>query len=189
MAAQTATRGNEILVQKSTPSPSGTAIWTTQTVSPAEVPSKLVLAMEQIAQQINGCPVTLRARHAPGGESMKVDGTVVKGPAQRVHLTVANRDTRRIVAASVTVRGSSGKPRLTQTLGTQNGWEAARTLDVWFGGESGKETAADFAVPGLSAATLVELNSVTYADGSTWKLAAGSACRFTIDPTMLVGER
>jgi hypothetical protein len=189
LAAQTATQGNEILVQKSTTTPSGATTWTTQTVTPAEVPSKLVLAMEQIAQQINGCPVTMRARHAPGGDSMKVDGAAIKGPAQRLHLMVTDRDARQIVAANVTVRGLTGKPRLTQTLGAPDAADAAKTLEVRFAAEPGKEKSADFAVPGLTAATFVELNSVTYADGSTWKLAGGSACRSAIDGTMLIGNR
>jgi len=41
-------------------------------------------------------------------------------------------------------------------------------------------------VPGLSAVSMIDLNSVTYSDGSTWKLAAGSVCSSRIDPMMLV---
>lgn len=190
LAAQTASQGmSEIVVQKTTTSPSGAAAQTTQAGNQVRVTGQLALTMEHIAQTINGCPVTMWARHAPDGDSIKVNGALIKGPAQRLHLIVSNRDSRQIVAANVTVWGFTGKPRLTQTLTTHNASDASRTLDVRFAGEPNKELSADFGVPGLTAATTIELNSVTYADGSTWRLATGSACRSSIDGVMYIGER
>jgi len=145
--------------------------------------------MATIAQQINGCPVSLRASHAPGGDSMKVNGVRIEGAAQMLHLTLINPDSRHIVAANVTVRGFTDKPRLTQTMTTQDAPDTAKTLNVSFPADSGKEISAEFLVPGLSAATFIELNSVTYADGSTWKLPAGRVCRSQIDGIMPVGNR
>jgi len=60
---------------------------------------------------------------------------------------------------------------------------------VKFPNQPGREAAADVTVPGLSGVTTIELNSVTYADGSTWKLAGGSVCRSPIDGFMLIGNR
>ena len=188
LAAQSGTAGMEGL-QNTATAPDGSAARTKATASQAQVQAQLAATMEQIAQQINGCPVTMRARHAPGGDAMKVNGTPIKGPAQRLHLMVANRDSRQIVAANVTVWGFTDRPRLAQTLTTHNGSDASRTLDVRFAGGQGKELSSDFAIPGLTATTSIGLNSITYADGSSWKLATGSVCRSSIDGLMYIGER
>ncbi len=192
LAAQTATADQaqlQTLTQMTAAAPSPATGPTAPAGSPAQPQSRLAVAMEQIAQLLNGCPVTLRAQHAPGGDSMMVNGIHVKGPAQALHLIVTNRDSRQVVAANLTVWGFSGNPRLAQTLTTHNASEAARTLDVRFAGAPGKETSADFAVPGLTASTAIVLNSVTYADGSTWKLAPGGSCWASVDGVMRIGDR
>jgi len=137
---------------------------------------------------IDTCPISLQARHAPGGDMIKVDGVPIKGIAQMLHLTVTNPDSRHVVAANVTVRGFANKGRLMQAMSDQDSYDAAKTLDVSFPSGSSKEAAADLRVPGFSAVTLIDLNSVTYSDGSSWKLAAGGSCRSWIDGLMLVSS-
>ena len=194
LAAQTtmgqpgfATQGMAV-IQKTSPASDGPATWATGTSSPAQAPAGVALQMSEMAQPMNGCPVTLRAGHNPGGDTMEVNGVRTGSVAQMLHLSVANRDSRPIVAANVTVHGLANKPRLTKTQPDHNTADAAKTLDVQFAAGTGKEVAADLTVPGLSAATAIELNSVTYADGSTWKLA-GSFCRAPIDGVMRIGDR
>jgi hypothetical protein len=117
---------------------------------------------------------------------VKVNGVPVNGVAQRLHLIVTNPDSRRVVQASVTVRGFADKARVVQTMSSSDSPDAARTMDVRFLAGSGKEVSADLRVPGLTAVSAIDLNSVTYADGSIWKLAAGGSCRSWIDGLMLV---
>jgi hypothetical protein len=74
------------------------------------------------------------------------------------------------------------------TLGSDPS-DATRTLDVAFPAGSDKNASADLWVPGMSAVYSIDLVSVTYADGSTWKLAAGKTCHTPIDGVMLVGGR
>ena len=119
---------------------------------------------------------------------MKVNGVPIEGVAQKLHLTVTNPDSRRVVAANVTVRGFADKARLMQVMPGQHSFDAARTLDVRFPVDPGKETSADLRVPGLTAISAIDLNSVTYADGSVWKLASGGSCRSWIEGFMLVGS-
>ena len=145
----------------------------------------------QAAPPSGACPVSLRAQQAPGGDRIVVNGVLPTGTAQNLHLIVSAPGSRRVVAANVTVRGFSNKTRVLQTTQSGNSGDAAKTLDVRFPvgpdpATSDKEISADLAVPGLTAVTVIDLNSVTYSDGSTWKLAAGSKCRSWIDGVMLV---
>lgn len=141
----------------------------------------------EIAAPAANCPVSLRAQQMPGGDRMMVNGVPGKAIAQMLHLTAIAPRSRQVVAANVTVRGYSSKARFLPTrLSNQDAADASKTLDVAFNFATNKETSADVSVAGFSAVTVVDLNSVTYSDGSTWKLAAGSACRSWIDGFMLV---
>jgi hypothetical protein len=134
-----------------------------------------------------GCPVLLNARQAPGGNPMVVNGVRIKGIAQLLHLIVTSPNSKRVVAANVTVHGFANKGRVVPTLSAQDSSDATKTFDVKFPAEP-KEISTDLAVPGFSAVSAIDLNSVTYADGSTWKLAAGSTCSSRIDPIMQTGS-
>jgi hypothetical protein len=140
----------------------------------------------QISPLVNSCPVSLHARHAPGGDMIKVDAVPINGIAQLIHLTVANPDSKQIVAANITVRGFTDKGRLIQVMSNQDSYDARKTIDVKFSAGAGKEVSANLSLPGFSAVSLIDLNSVTYSDGSNWKLAPGNSCRSWIDGLMLV---
>ena len=134
------------------------------------------------------CPVSVRAQHGTGAGMLEAKGAPPKGVGQAVHLSVADPERRQIVAANVTVRGLSNKARMVPVQSNQPVSDASRTMDVRFILDDDRER-ADLRVPGLSATSSVELNSVAYADGSTWKAEAGSVCRTPIDGFMLVDMR
>jgi len=156
------------------------------TVTPKQPVAKLTVI--EVAPPPS-CPISLHARHAGGAEMWKVDGVPIQSPAQRLHLTISDSDSRRIVAANVTVRGFSGKARYMPAESTQDSSDAAKTLDVRFPAGPDKETAANLTVPGLTAVSVIDLNSVTYSDGSSWKLVAGGSCRSWVDGLMLVSSQ
>jgi hypothetical protein len=123
----------------------------------------------------------------PGGDRWVVNGATVKPLAQKLHLTARTPHSGPVVAANITVRGYAGTPRFTPIESPdQDAGKAARTLDVAFAPAQGRETSTDIALAGFSAVTVVDLNSITYADGSTWKLNAAGSCRTRIDGTMLI---
>ena len=136
------------------------------------------------------CPVSVHAKQAGGGEMQRVDRAHPKGVGQGVHLILTNRDSRQIVGAKVTVRGLTAKNRVVNTLSTQDdSSDAAKTLNLTFPAGSGNESSTDIWVPGLTAIQSIDLNSLAYADGSTWQLSAGMTCRTIPDAFMLVGGR
>lgn len=139
-----------------------------------------------------GCPVSLRALHGADGNMLKVDKNRPAGIAQLLHLIVTNPDSRQIVAARVRVRGLSGKGRMTLTANqdaTQGAGDTTRSLEARFSTGAGKEVSSDVWVPGMTAVLDVELNSVTFADGTTRKFAGVEACRIGPEPLMLIADR
>jgi hypothetical protein len=151
----------------------------TVTVATVAVPS---------AAAADGCPVSLRAQQGMGGD-MRTISSRPAGIAQLLHLTISNRDSKRITGASVTVRGLTSKGRMVRTVSAGGSTEAAKTLDVGFSDGSGKESVADLWAPGLTSVQFIDVHSVTYADGSTWKLASGATCHIRPDWVMLVSSR
>jgi len=154
-------------------------------------PPQTQTVITQLPPQSNACPVSVQARQAASWNRMEVGNDHPKGPAQRLHLTLVNPKPKQITGATVTVRGLTPKTRVTLTPMAVDSApsDAAKTLNVTFPDGTGKEVSADLWVPGLSAANSIDLTSVTYADGSTWKLAAGHTCHATIDGFMLIGTR
>jgi hypothetical protein len=168
-----------------TTAPDGSAVWTTQTLSQKDMQA----AINRMSA-LGSCPVSLHAQQSAAATRREVGNADSRpqGVAQSLHLTVTNPDSRVVVAANVTVRGFADKGRMVGVLSTQGSSDAAKTLDVHFPAGSGKQVSANLRVPGLTAVSAIDLNSVTYADGSVWKLASASSCRSWIDGFMLVGN-
>jgi hypothetical protein len=133
-----------------------------------------------------GCPVFLRAQHTADGGLLNVDKRRPERPAQLLHLTLTNPDSRQIVAARVRVHGLSGKGRVTQTMSGADRPDAASTIEVQLVQRSGKEAYGDLRVPNMTAVLSIDLNSVTYADGSTGSFTGHDACRVVPDKLMLI---
>ena len=133
-----------------------------------------------------GCPVFLRAQHAADGGLLNVDKRRPERPGQLLHLTLTNPDSRQIVAARVRVHGLSGKGRVTQTMSGADRPDATSTIEVQLVQGSGKEAYGDLRVPNMTAVLSIDLNSVTYADGSTGSFTGHDACRVVPDKLMLI---
>jgi hypothetical protein len=175
----------------------GTPVFAQQSATPGNLtrllqgtPAQSTLL--QLTKQSPGasCPVSLRARH-------KADGTMVqtgaqtheahpKGLGQWLHLTLANPQGKKVITAWITVQGFSNRARVTQTSG--NGSDASQTLSVRFTAvDQAAET--DVWVPDMTAVQTIDLNSVTFGDGSVWSFAGNAGCRITPDPLMLIAGR
>ena len=139
-----------------------------------------------------GCPISLHALHGASGDMLKVDKSRPQGIAQLIHLILTTPDSRRIVAAKVRVHGITGKSRITQTKSSRDESDASANLVVRFpdGPEKsagpGKDVSGDLWVPGMTAVLSIDLNSVTFADGSIWSFAGREACHVVPDKLMLI---
>ena len=155
--------------------------------APAQPSSNIVLA---IAPPGAGCPVSMHALQGSGSGLLRTrNQPPVNGFAQSIHLILGSwetgsRKTARVVSAKIVVQGYSGKARMEQASSEQTG-DRNRTIDVSFTPE-GKDVAADLLLPGFTAVSSIRLESITYSDGSTWKVGGEQACRVAPDPLMLV---
>ncbi len=149
---------------------------------------------------VPACPIDMRVHQRMGGSTVAVDANGIKRKvfAQRLRLFLNDlrRDSagQKIVSATVTVHGTSTKERI-QRLNSAPGTDfdsssgsMAKTLNVdlahW--GEPG--VSGDFLLPGFTSASRVDLESVTYEDGSVWKLSGNQTCRVAPDPVMLINH-
>jgi hypothetical protein len=147
------------------------------------------------------CPVAMHASQSIGKNLLAVRGNQqhVDVMAQRIHLILSNFKSPNpkptIASAKVTVRGLSSKGRTIQTLSIQPGStqpgtsDLTRALDVTFSPDTENSVSADLLLPGFTSVKSIELNTVTYADGSNWKVSAQAACRVAPDPVMLISNR
>jgi hypothetical protein len=136
------------------------------------------------------CPVSMRAEHLSDGEMVKTRDAKPQGIGQSLHLTFIARDSRRIASAALTIQGVNPKGRVMQASATGGGSpEATAKLTVEFTPGPERRDLADIRVPGMTAVQSIEVNSVGYSDGSTWKLAGSLHCRVAPDGLMLVSNR
>jgi hypothetical protein len=148
------------------------------------------------SQQLNfsvaskgACPVGLRAQHGADGNIRKVDKNRPEGIAQLLHLIITSRDSRQIVEARLRVRGTSGKGRVDRADSDQNsasGMDATRNVTARFRPGGDNEIVANAWVPGLTSVLQVDVNAVTFADGSVEQFGAADGCRFTPEHLMLI---
>ena len=139
------------------------------------------------------CPVQMRATQGSGQGAL----VAVKpgqpdpdrgGNSQRIHLAVNNTGAARIRTADVRVHGTTAMPRMVPLAGASGPATITRGMHVSFSEGTGNESSSDVVLRDFTSVRSIDLLSVTYADGTTWKSSAG-ACRIVPDPVMLIGAR
>jgi len=137
------------------------------------------------------CPVSLHALQGSGTGLVAVrDAKPVSGPVQRIHLILGGGAALRVAGAKAVVYGLSGKSQILHASPRDNERsDLTKTLDIRFAPEGDKSVAADLTLPGFTSVTSVQLESISYTDGTAWKVAGERACHVAPDPLMLITER
>ena len=162
--------------------------------APGQPPSETTVFRTQ--PPATACPVSLRAQHGATGGMLQADKGRPKGLAQLLLLTLTSPDSRQIVSARVRVRGLPGKAHSAQALSglgnsgpgnsIRDDADVIRTLAVQFSQGPSHTATGDLWVPGVTAVLTIDLNSVTFADGSTLTFTSQDGCRIAPDHLMLV---
>jgi hypothetical protein len=137
------------------------------------------------------CPVSMRAQQRTSASGLtRAGGGNVAVPGQRIHLDV-DRGPNAVVAIHVTVRGTTARPRIYAAQSQQVRPDAVKTFTLTADGASANNVviSSDLLLRGFTSVQLVNLDSVSYADGSLWTPAAGKSCSVAPDPLMLVSSR
>jgi hypothetical protein len=151
------------------------------------------------------CPVGLLASHGSSlpvamnayGDVRPQTGPAINGrrvvpqvpaPAlyQRIHLTMINHLSREIVSARFTVHGYSDKPKAIELAGVSQGPDLSKTVNVVLDVKASGHASSDLSLSRFTAVTSIDLNSIIYADGTTWHVPSPGACSVTPDSLMLV---
>jgi hypothetical protein len=144
-------------------------------------------------QVSQGCPVAMRlnqkfnsAVRQVGKDPKRLD------PAANLHLEISsapnsNAKAAAVKAAMVTIQGYDRSPRL--ELISPSPSLPVRTMHIQFAPVAGNGASADFAVSGIVSVSRLQIDSLTFANGATWRPARGESCIVTPDPFMLVGTR
>ena len=138
-----------------------------------------------------GCPVQMNAQHeSVFRDKVDIDKAWPKGIGQQLHIALTNAKSEEITGIKITVYGSSGKGSLLSARAAEaNSPEATKTLDLKLTVGAKKDASTDLWVSGLTAVTHIDLDTVTYADGSKWRSSALETCHFRPDPVMLISSR
>ena len=159
--------------------------------------AKLALATPPLHMDRTNCPVGLQVKHGPGlPRGMAAAGPAINGKPlpygqvqiaeqnQRIDLTLINLSPQSIVSAQVVVHGFSNKWRYVPLSGADP--DLATTVDVALDVKGNGQASRNLSLSQFTAITAVDVNAITYADGSTWRTSSPGACSASPDLFMLV---
>ena len=135
------------------------------------------------------CPVGLSVNHGSSFPSRKTVGPFASPSApaqeQRIQLTMTNLSPQEIVKAQITVHGLSDKWRYVP-LPEAPAPDLTKKVEVTLDVRGNSHASSDVSLSRFASVTSVDLNSLTYADGSAWEASSSAACSVVPDPFMLV---
>jgi len=142
---------------------------------------------------VEGCPIDMRAKQGVWDRTIRVrDGEKERGRqqfGQRISLSLKDAHQKRIVKATVRVRGLNGTSRAIPTPADDSQiWNTTRTLKVNFVEQEDGTVYADLRLVGFTAVGPIQLLNVSYSDGSVWTISRSEPCNVRPDPLMLITE-
>jgi len=155
-----------------------------------DIQKPLVYALET-SPDSGACPIHMHALQTGGGNLLNARDARPGEFSQRIHLILGNSaGAARIVAIEVSVYGTSGKNRAVPTLVARGpAWDARKTFDLQVNIGENEEASTNLILRGFTSVQSINLESVTYADGSIWSPSSSRSCHIAPDPLMLVGSR
>jgi hypothetical protein len=137
------------------------------------------------------CPVGLKVNHGPSLQKRDTKSGPFVPPApkvqeQRIQLTMTNPSPKEIVSAQITIYGFSDKSRAIPLAGAKDTPDLRKTVNLVLDVKGNDHVSSDLSLHRFTSVAYVELDSITYADGATWKASPRSACSVTPELFMLV---
>lgn len=142
----------------------------------------------------SGCPVAIRAQHGRGdGKNILLKNGQLPEIAQQLHLTFSSAAPSRIVGIQITVHGTNGKGGMVQAQADLANNPAitnqiTRTLNLTLDVAPKDEAQLDLSLRSFTSVSQVDLDAISYADGSAWQASGAQACHFVPDGIMLIGR-
>jgi hypothetical protein len=159
--------------------------------------AKLASAPPPLHMDRTNCPVGLEVKHATGlPTAVSVEGPAINGKAipygqvqlavqnLGIHLILTNLSPQSIVSAQLVVHGFSSKWRYVPLSGADP--DLATTVDVALDVKGNGQASRNLSLSHFTAITAVDVNAITYADGSNWRTSSPGACSASPDLLMPV---
>ena len=147
-----------------------------------------------VISPVGGCPVAMRAKQGGTTQMIKTGQKPpetqpyepMPKPSQHIHLILWGfAKNKRVASAVITARGLSARGRIDRAASGSSS-ELRRTMTVTFTPDDDGTISAYVDLPAFTSVSSLQLESITYSDGSDWKLPDQHMCRVTPDPVMLV---
>jgi hypothetical protein len=141
------------------------------------------------------CPVGLEANHG----SFYLERKTVNGresdpgmtgnePSQRIRLKMTNQRLQDIVSLEITVHGLSDKWRTIPLASAPYKADLSKKLHLVLAVKPNGNASSDLALNHFTTVTAIDLDAVTYADGSVWRAPSPQACTVAPNPLMLASD-
>jgi hypothetical protein len=137
------------------------------------------------------CPVGLKVNHGPSFLKRNTDYGPFAPPdpkvqEQRIQLTMTNPSPKEIVSAQITVHGFSDKWRAIPLAGATDVPDLRKRVNIALNVKGNDHASSDLLLHRFTAVAYVDLDSLTYAGGATWKASSPGVCSVTPELLMLV---
>jgi hypothetical protein len=141
----------------------------------------------------DNCPVGLKVNHGPSFQKRDTNYGPFATPnpvvqQQRIQLTMTNPSPKEIVSAQITVHGFSDKWKAIPLASAPSTPDLAKRVNVPLDVKGNGHASSDLSLRRFTAVAYVDLDSLTYAGGATWKASSPGACSVSPDLVMLVSE-
>jgi hypothetical protein len=176
--------GQQQITKQDADSASLTHVRSAGTVCPIGVEANLVSlpSVSNAGPSINGQP--------PQQKEQRLEGQQVTKDYLQLHLDVSNPSTRDIVGAQFTVHGFSRKLRLIDPSDPSNAPDLWRSVDVALDVRGKGHASSELSLTHFTAIiTSIDLDSVTYADGTQWQAPSQGACSTIPNVLMRIGPQ
>jgi hypothetical protein len=135
------------------------------------------------------CPVGFYAGHSNSLTQLRAEDAKPGVVSQSLNLRMSNATGHDIVSAKITLHGLSPRYRLSPlTAETAPTGDLSKQVDFDLSVDSGKQAATDLRVFGFTSVQRIDLDSLTYADGTTWTASAQHRCSVIPNGMMLVAS-
>lgn len=133
----------------------------------------------------SACPVGLYAGHSDSLTQLRAEDVRPGVISQSLNLRMSNSTPHDIVSAQIAVHGLSPRSRITPaSMGA--GGDLTKHMQVDLSVDAGRQAARDVRVYGFTSVQRIDLDSLTYADGTTWTASDGHHCSVGPSGLMLV---
>jgi hypothetical protein len=135
------------------------------------------------------CPVGMRVEHGNGDQLLWAKDRP-KGIAQYLQVIMNNSKSVDIVGAQITVHGFAAKTRyLPAQSSPTSSPDLMKTVDLDLTVKSKGDASTDLRLPRFTAVSWIDLDSVSFADGTTWHSSVGKTCHVVPELMRLVSSR